>query len=299
MKTLGNLIYWSIDKVTLNKDDLAGILKDLGLSEDLIPRNDHKTALIRALRDITKGDERFYRRFHDSKESVRFAIILPEETQTTAVDYDIDFKKEVILTLYKDSGRVKADVEHPMLQPILDNYEANRLNLDANQLRSVILKIVRNDCLGVSMRKQGGIYFIDQKNQKQMAKLAGLFERLGGDNILSQVPIYDDKSTQDALELAINDDIISELQTIIEEIEIKLENGGISAKVLEGRKEEATNLMNKIIHHEANLRNKANELRSKTEQFQKALESSLDVALNIVKPFDLSEALRALSKAKK
>ena len=57
MKLKGSMIFWELSEIQTTKDELAA----LGFSE-FVPRNDFKAALIKALKVVTKGNEKLYRR---------------------------------------------------------------------------------------------------------------------------------------------------------------------------------------------------------------------------------------------
>jgi hypothetical protein len=67
MKRKGDLIFWDISELKTTKD----ALESLGFGA-FVPRNDFKSAIIKALKIVTKGNEKLYRRFNDESDSVSF-----------------------------------------------------------------------------------------------------------------------------------------------------------------------------------------------------------------------------------
>ena len=62
-----------------------------------------------------------------------------------------------------------------------------------------------------------------------------------------------------------------EAQSLIEDINTKFNEGNITLRILEGRKNEAQEILNKAKVHESNLRKSANKIKTKINSVTKAL----------------------------
>jgi len=263
----GELIFWSITDFNVETAELERRLKAVDL-EVTIPRNKYRAIMLRTLRTLLRGNERFYRKFRDTVNSCSFAVIDPIEA-----DDDIEFKKEFIVSLDKISGEVKFSTKGLFQSEILKTYKATQGTIDAGQFRTMVLEVVKKTCYGISMRRGGGIYFIDKRFAGTKEKLEKLFSAFPENTRLLSVPIYDDSATEEALEHAASDDIFSEIEELLADMSAKVEGGNFSRKVLEGRKEEAKRIFEKIQVHEVNLRSKADDVKKKLTNISKAMEA--------------------------
>jgi len=273
-KRVGDLIYWSIEDLETTKEKLH----EMGF-ESYIPRNDYRSAMIKTLRRVLKGDDRFYRKFKDHNEGVFFAVVQPVVNEE---DYDIDFKREVVIRLDKKTGSVeyrnKENASEEFMERIQLEYEHAQITIDSTQFRKIITDVIKKDCFGVSLRKSGGIYFIDEKFDSTREKLQELFSAFPGQATLSSVPIYNDKGTEDALEEATSKDIFSDIEIIINELKEKTDAGDITARIIEHRQVEADKVFEKIQVHEKHLRLKAETVKTRLMSVQRLLKDAIDEA---------------------
>jgi len=292
MALKGHLIYWQISEFASDKTELERDLTRWNC-QDLLPRNDYKSSVIRALKHILKGDDRFYRRFQDVKESVKFAVVLPEELIGDVID--IQFKKEVIITVDKDSGDVEFDDPNSPLKPIFfDAYISARKTVDSQQFRSFLLKVLRKKCHAVSMRKSGGIYYVNKDWLEELQNVRDIFNLFPKFCTLFEVPIYDDESTKDAIEVAVRDDIEDEIEGLLDEIRKRDEEGKVTSKVLQNRREEVKSLVERVRIHAEDLRTKADLLNGRLSEIQDFFGKALTFEENLDKPFSLRDSLAAL-----
>jgi hypothetical protein len=283
----GTLIYWTI------KNDLetnASQIDALGFG-GFTPRNDYKSAMIKALRSYTKGNDKAYRAFNDNAKSVSYGVFVQEVFQA-----DINMRKEVIVNVNKDTGEASFIIPPGVSfeqSAILIPYQHGRTTLDADQVRSIVLRYVKQN-QGISMRPSGAIYFFDTKFEERIEKLRNLFKAFPS-STLFEIPIYGDPGTLQAIEEATSETIFGELESMIAEINKDYTTGVITKKKLEFKKEQTDKLMARIKEHEHNLRSKAEEVTRRAQSLNDALTTRLKVAEgSIIEDGDFSVMLRLL-----
>jgi len=281
----GDLIYWEISDLKTTEKEIS----DLGFG-DYLSDNGFKKAMLKAVNVVQKRSDRMYRRFNDKGKSVSFGIFLEQIT-----DQDITIDKELVVTLDKKTGSVEfSDHSHPMSAEIMTLYRAEQLTIDSTQFRSMVKKVVRNQCHGISMRTHGGIYFIDDKFKESLGVLRGLFNAFPQAQ-LKVIPIYDDAGSLDAIEDATHADIFGDIEALIKEVKDQTEKGAITERVLEGKVAKSNEILKKIKIHEANLREKANEVKVKLSSVVKQLQDNVNKAEQIaMNPEDFLSALASL-----
>lgn len=286
MKRKGDLIFWEISELTTTKAELEA----LGFA-DFIPRNDYKSAMIKALKEFTKGNDKLYRRHSESAYSVSFTVFIEHEEEG-----HLDLQREVVIKLDKRTGAAAIGSEDTdVCSRLVESYGRHKETIDSNQLRAMILKLVKRDCYGVPMRKGGGIYFIDAAFDDKRDRLTRLFETFSANAMLRSVPIYDDKSTVEAIEQVVSDNIFDEMDGLIADVNGRFKDGSITKRQLEGDKTRAETLLTKIKVHTENLHRKAGEVSERAFKLSTALELVFGrVEAGIVEPDDFMNALKGL-----
>ena len=270
MNRKGDLVFWEISDFKTTKEKL----ESLGFG-DFVPRNDHRATMIKALKTVTRGNEKLYRKFNDRSDLVHFGIFAENVSgDSLSIDRELIFKLDKITGapgLLLSPGQDYAQISNTTLwKGIVTAYNAEMGSIDAGQFRSVVLRAVKK-CYGIAMRRGGGIYFIDKRFDETRTKLQQLFDAFPTNTKIHSVPIYDDKGTEEAIEHAVNEDILSDIESLIEDINTKFNEGNITLRILEGRKNEAQEILNKAKVHESNLRKSVNKIKTRINNVTKAL----------------------------
>ena len=258
MITKGLFIYWEMSEVKTSK----ALLGDLGFW-DFIPRNDYKTALIKALKIYTKGNEKLYKKFNDIPESVSFTVFISQVNED-----DLSLNKEITIKLDKKTGILTGAIPE-----IEEAFRQEMTTIDGTQLRALILKVLRRTSHAVSMRSGGGIYFIDQRFVDNLEPLEALFRAIEGAK-LYKVPVYSENTTLEAIEDATASEVFTDIETMVSEITKDFNNGKLTERRLNTKIDEANQIIKKIKLHEANLRSRASSVSQKVQSLSSLLEAT-------------------------
>jgi hypothetical protein len=255
MITKGQFIYWEMSEVKTNK----AMLEDLGFG-DFVPRNDYKTALIKALKSYTKGNEKLYRRFNDFKDSVAFSVFIEQASED-----DLNLSKEITIKLNKTTGILENAIPE-----IEEKFRQEMTTIDSTQLRQLILKVLRRNSHAISMRSGGGIYFVDNRFAESLQPLESLFQAIEGAK-LYKIPVYNESATLEAIEDATASEIFSDIETVIQDITREFNNGNLTEKRLTTKMDEADQILKKVKLHEENLRSRASQVSNRVKRLQDSL----------------------------
>ena len=277
MERKGTLIYWEISEFKTGKKDLLA----LGIPKDVLPRNDAKAALIKGLRIVTKCDDRFYKKFADGKHEVRFAVVNPDIViNESDGDVDIDFNKELTISLEKSSGlatrtRIPDDdseLHQEFFNRILTTYQEERGTIDSMQFRLVVSRLIREYAYGIPMRSRGGIYFIDDRKSDDLDLLRRVFTNFKENCKMYEVPVYRDGESLVALEDATQQSISREIEELLD----GLRDGKITRRILLNRHEEVESLIERVKFHESTLRGSAETLSDRLTKVDKIIDRLKD-----------------------
>jgi len=290
-KLKGHIIFWEISEFTTELGEIERVLKNIGVNpEDYLPRNDYKSSLLRGLKVTLKkdkDDDRFYRRLDDKPTGVKFAVIVPKEFWVGSTLTDIEFKKEVLIELDKTTGKVTYDHESAFSDSVNDAYREAKQHLDAKQFRSLLLKLLKEECRGVALRKAGGVYYVSEADLPKLDKLRQLFEAFKKDARLEEIPIFNDASTEQAIEHAVTDDLLTELEMLRAEMIDKK----MTDVILRNRREAINQLIERVNHHRDDLRSQHVTLDNKFSEMKGLIDKALVTSDDT---FDLGAALAAL-----
>jgi len=294
----GHLILWNIKNFKLDKESFEADLAALECPE-YAPKNEHKTALRRAVCETLKIEEsdkkslkKFYKRFDDGG---RFAVITPQEILDSYNKADLVFDKELIVHLNKTTGALTFDnPSHPIATKIKDEYAIAKQTIDVAQFRQTLLSVLREKCYGIAVRKAGGIYYVATGDLEKFDIIRKIFAKYPENCHLEEIPVFNNEATDKTISAAIVDDILSELQDFKKELDERKANGEkLTSRLLKSRKGDVVELMSKAKHHAGDLKDKVYELDTLLKSVTKVLDSAKD-AVTAERPFDLLEAMNQL-----
>jgi len=279
MITKGSFLFWEMSDVKTNKEALEA----LGFGA-FVPRNDYKTALIKSLKDYTKGNEKLYRRFNDVGDSVSFSVFIE-----TTEDEELDLRKEITIKLDKKSGVMTGAI------PVIEaKFRAEMSTIDSVQLRALILKALRTNSHAIAMRSGGGFYFIDERHKNTLEPVVQLFNSIEGAK-LYQIPVYNDSATLEAIEDATASEIFSDIEGLIVDVTREFNNGDLTERKLSTKLDNIGQILKKVKLHEENLGKRVTSVRERIATLANSLEiTTKRVASGVEAEANFIECLQAL-----
>lgn len=283
MKNLkGVCVYWDVESFNCSADDLTRRLGALGYS-DYIPRNDYQTATIKGLQSFLKETTgSFYKKVtKELKSSLgpdeEMWIIATPSTQAGSVTITMDIE----VRLNKNDGLLSFNPDNTYAGgQIRRLYAENRPMLNSKQFIDIVKSILRSRCEGVAMRRSGGVYYVPKSHFDELTRLREVFALFPENCQLHEIPIYDDESTLVAIEKAVNDDILDDLENLLADLKHR-DSGAdqdmrITTKVLNSRLENVEALLERVATHREDLRDKADKLDDRAKKIRDVLGRELN-----------------------
>lgn len=264
-KRKGVLVTWELNDIRTTAEHLS----DKGFDRYL-PSNGAKTALIKALKVFKKtNSDKIYRRWEDVKESANFTVFAEE------VDgQSLKMNGEATVRLNKRSSELELlEGSGEAFEKIKELYLAEGPTLNTDQFRAIVKNVISEDLHGFSVRKGGGVYFIDERFNEGLKKLKELFGMFPMNARLHIIPVYNDDETLQTIEHHASEEMFSAIDFLIKDIDSEFSKGTINSKKLDSRKEKADEILTTITLHQENLRGEYEKVKSKLESVRKALES--------------------------
>lgn len=260
----GVVITWELSNIRTTADLLAGSGFD-----KYLPSNGAKTAIIKALKAYKKtNSDKIYKRWEDLEKSVKFTVFA-EEIQ----DNDLEFNREATIELNKLTSEISLVTgSQEAFEKIKELYESEGPTLNTDQFRAIIKNIIDLDLHGFSVRKGGGVYFIDERFKEGLVNLEKLFQMFPDNSHLHIIPVYNDSETLKTLEHHASENLFSQIENLIKDINDEFSKGTINSKKLDNRKEKADEILTTITLHQDNLRGEYEKVKSKLVAVSSALE---------------------------
>jgi len=281
----GNLIFWEIDGLKVTPSELVAA----GLG-DYVPRNDYRSALIKALNLHVKSDstKRLKQKFDDAGDTASWSIFVKDDAAR-------DVSREMTINLNKVSGRIDfAGGTEAIQEAITQLYKDEQGTINTVQFRAMLINAVRSRLHGIPMKRSGGIYFIDNRFEKEREWLAGIFTKFPQIKLMA-MPVYDDQGTLDAIAEGAKFDIFSDIESLINDVENKFKEGTITKRTLASRKEEAVKILEKIEIHRENLSVEIGAVTERLTKVRGALEAvTTKVEDGVIDPEDFLAELAKL-----
>lgn len=283
----GTLVWWKFKSFAIDRDKFESLMDKFGnlhvqppqknykaknIAEpltylDLLPKNSYKNALLRALRVMLKNDNRFYKRLRDVADSCTIPVILPVEVFDSKVLADIEFQREVVITLDKNDGSLQFNRKTSFNNELTKKYKELQKTLDAEQLSNILINIVRTQCYGVSIKL--GVYYVPEAHSKQLKileKICGSFKE--HEIELFQIPVYSDPESKKAIQAAVEDDLIDRLEVMKEDFAKLVRAGKLSRDLRGNRLSEMNALVKRMEVYKKDLASKAKTIELRLDSFK-------------------------------
>lgn len=241
-ETLGDLVWYSVSRMLVSREDLARAAETAGLEPGLLPgeitphdafrratseRDEQEIALhggqtVRLLiREVAASPERIVRQV------VREVI--------NAQQVRLEYTPIASLTLDRETGRVSVDWlastrfdEGLRVDEILRHYELCRTHYNDIHIRDIVRRVLAG-CQPTPLRRAGGVYFVPRDHRGEVhalqAFLAALAEQRSGGAALWAVPVIDTQEQREMVRTHLAEYVAVELERLKSEMADLLRTG--------------------------------------------------------------------------
>lgn len=270
---VGWCLYWSIRKVSIPFNELQDLLKELSIDQRLAKKPLHRNAFIKSVKEMSKlKDNNFHRKVADSTEKMALVMV---NQNVDDKNLKVDFKTKTTAVFDKISKNL--EIKGHGGSEIEDKYQFHQEHYDSKQLRSLVLRYVKQICDGVTVRQDGGVYFVATEKEEELDKLEKLFERINSINsesILEIIPIIDSKKARNSIWKSVVGDINNNLDKLLEDFNNM--NPDINARNLKLKLKKYDNLKTKVEMYEEVLKDTADGLKDKIKSINDKVIEKLD-----------------------
>jgi hypothetical protein len=221
---LGNCIYWSFSEMKMPTAQFKAMVKGAGFDEKIVQETSKKSAVIAALETLMDGAKLKDR--HKVVEDKDMTVWVVVDLIVDAKNKDVSTRTETKVFFYKKDKKVRIESTPEItakLEDLIKEYESSHTT---TQIRSTVLGLLFDECKGVTVRDNGGLYFSPSTYQKQFENLRKLFEKISsiGACSVDVVPVIDTKEAAQAMWKALTAEVNAEIAVLKTDIENLKEN---------------------------------------------------------------------------
>lgn len=265
---LGYSVIWSAEGVRDRYASFVGKLNSLGIPDDIATVVRPKSALVKAMREETKGrTDTFHKGVDENADRAGWVI-----AGTHAIDkanLDVEFATQTKVIFNKDTKR--AEFQGVNAQALEQKFEQFKDVYGPDNFTNAVLRYIERYCDALSLRKKGGVYFIPAHKQAEFEKLQKLFELFPTAH-LQAFPIINTAQAKKEAYRAMTVDVQAEIATLKKEMEA----GGQTERSIEIRLEKFRKLKNKVSNYEDLLTGTADGLKSEIETLAATMRAQLE-----------------------
>lgn len=219
---MGYNVFWSVTGTVLPIETIVDEIRREGLDESLLSEPTSKRAVIRAAKSVSKADngrfeENFVRKIADNDQ--KYSVGILHESKDAEND-EVSATQTTMVKYLKEEGRVVAEGE--CAEEFKVKFDEYKTGVTDDDIRSFILKTIRQYAYGISLRARGGIYFVPVCNKGVIDKLDAVLKRLGIGEMF-QLKVIEGVSENIAIHDALDTDIRKQVEALRESVKMTSE----------------------------------------------------------------------------
>jgi hypothetical protein len=266
---LGVALWYTIHDSSLPIGVVEKALEDNGFDKNLVRQPTPKKALRRAALSFSgsnKGVATLARKIHDGASKVVFGIV----DEHADVEHELlNYNQGTTARLSKETGNL--EVQGKLSKVLMDRYETQCERVNEEDIRSIVLKIVRM-CNGVFIRKTGGIYFVP----KTKANIVSALDKFLSDTntgTLYAIPYVDTQNERNITWEALQREVEERVSKISNAVDVMKKRAACIGK--QSQKLEEVKKMLAMYQNLCQENEKAEELRNSINDVGKFLEDKM------------------------
>lgn len=175
LPTLGTLSWWSLEVGGVTRDQLRNIYYDVGLPERYLPKErDREEAFSLACRSF-QGPGVLVRPRERTKAKRGFTFV----REVLRDGQDPYYEVVGVAVLGVESGKIRVTGTFPDFNDLISRYKYFLYYYTSDDIRAVVLDVIKNELNGLGIRPNGGIYFTARQHDDTVERLAQMVNRLG------------------------------------------------------------------------------------------------------------------------
>lgn len=175
---IGHNVVWMVKETLQSLEDVTNAIVEAGLDPIYLSEPTNKRAVCRAVKEVAKGEngrfeDHFVRKIADTDE--KYSLCLLDENRDKENDRLFAVQSTTV-KLVKSSGAIECDGDKK--EEFMAKYSEYKSGVTDDDIRAFVLKTVRHEGYGISLRPTGGIYFVPLIKDNVLNKLSNFLQKL-------------------------------------------------------------------------------------------------------------------------
>lgn len=270
---LGVLVWWELSDARVSRSALEALWKANGIDTDYLPE---VPTTARALRHAVeeqplKGTGVLVRLSLQSPTEVCYAVVEENLLGTGTNRY----RQLDTIRLERKTGAIKCDHHHAVADAVITSYHSLRDSHSSDEVRTAIVRAVREGCYGAPLRKHGGFYWVSPMYNSEQEAVGRVVESLG-QSVWYTLPIHESVQTVKAVSAGAQDSLRSELADLHAQIEGYKTNPAKRATTYETRLEDLAALRDRASLYHTVLSVEVSDLEAEVQTLEATLQDMID-----------------------
>lgn len=270
LSIIGYFCWWRVNDLKITRQELQDKLIANGIDHE-VPEVPMRSAFLKAVREIKasyRNKGLLIRKIDKNAEAYEFGLV--DETVDKVASH-LDYSHKATMKFHQSTGDVTVTTPHRAFDLVKEKYEEYKNVLNSDDVRDMILKIV-SEAMCVSVRQNGGIYFVPEQHVYLVERLERLFAVLPGDNDFMVAPQIDTERSKRSIYKA----FVESLKYRISEFNKDLDERGITRKgALEDRLQAFKDMRKEIEFYRDALQFQVSDLSTSLDDLKKKVELKL------------------------
>lgn len=178
LPVIGYFTWWTVQGVKVKRTELQQILNEVGIKYE-IPFPPFRTPFLKAVREAQKTQKKnnlLIRKIKKSADAYEYGLV---DEKVHQISKTLSYTHQATMTFDPDTGSLRCNGRHRAFDHIQDLYAEYREILDSDDVRDIILTVLRG-AHAIGVRQKGGIYFVPAAHEDLLDKIEKLVARLPG-----------------------------------------------------------------------------------------------------------------------
>lgn len=222
---IGNICWWTVHNVNVTRQKLIEILKQSGLDEKFARSHNYRAAFIRCLKEFEEN--RIIRLVEENGSELVYQFTA--ESKVENQEFKLSYNPETVVRIDKARYRRTKSIDQSISgredvrQKLIQLFEDKKDRYHSSDVTRLIQRIFRERADIVSLREQGGVYFVPSHFTNLLGAVASFVNALDGASF-EFFPLPDAQACRNAVANAVDDEMRVDLKKMEEEMK-KVENG--------------------------------------------------------------------------
>jgi hypothetical protein len=228
-ETIGSVCWWNVHNVDIMKDALETILESCGIDKKFVRSHNYRSAFKRSLKELEEG--RIIRPIDENASFMNFQFTEEQKIEDAGRnDVSLQYNPEAVVVIDKSKYRKTQNIaeaieaREDIKERLVELFNEKKDKFHSSDVTRMIHRIFNEKADIVSLRQQGGVYFVPNQYNNILQAVSNFVNSVGS-STFDFFPMPDVEACRNAVAAAVDEEMTIDLNKLDEELKA-FENGG-------------------------------------------------------------------------